>query len=197
MSMRPILLFDVMETLVTEPFRDVLPDFFGLTLDELLAAKHPTAWVDFEKGLISEDEYFRTCFRDGREVDGAGLLDAIEKSYAWFDGMEPLLAELLDRGYDMHALSNYPTWYQVIERRLKLSRFLNWTFVSCETGIRKPDAEAYLGAARTLGVAPKECLFVDDRRVNIEAAQAIGMDAILMCGTAALRGELRDRGILD
>jgi HAD superfamily hydrolase (TIGR01509 family) len=195
-SLRPILLFDVMETLVSEPFRDVLPDFFGLTLDQLLAAKHPTAWIDFEKGLISQDEYFSTCFRDGRSVDGIALLERVKQSYAWLDGMEDLLAELHSRGYKMHAMSNYPTWYKMIEEQLMLSRFLRWTFVSCHTGVRKPDAEAYLGAARTLGVAPEECLFVDDRAVNVVAAREVGMDAILMQGAKRLRDELCNRGIL-
>ena len=46
--MRPILLFDVMGTLVHDPFFEEMPEFFGLSFDELLAVKHPSAWVEFE-----------------------------------------------------------------------------------------------------------------------------------------------------
>jgi HAD superfamily hydrolase (TIGR01509 family) len=175
----------------------VLPGFFGLTLEQLLEAKHPTAWIEFEEGQISQDEYFRKCFRDGRQVDGEALLHRVMDSYAWLDGMEDLLAELHCRGYDIHVMSNYPVWYQMIERRLRLSRFLSWSFVSCLTGLRKPDAKAYLSAMQSLGVTPKECLLVDDRPLNVEAARAVGMDAILMRGCEELRGEFRERGILD
>ena len=40
---------------------------------ELLAAKHPTTWVTFEKGLCSEAEAMAQFFADGRTVD----LDAL------------------------------------------------------------------------------------------------------------------------
>ncbi|MCA9101188.1 MAG: HAD family phosphatase [Planctomycetales bacterium] len=196
-ALQPILLFDVMETLVTDPFRDVIPDFFGLSLDELLAAKHPTAWIDFEKGLISQDEYFRVCFLDGRTVDGKTLVNRVAASYDWLDGMRPLLAELHARRHEMHAFSNYPVWYELIEARLGLSRYIDWTFVSCHTGLRKPDPQAYRHAIDILGVDPPECLFIDDRQVNVDAALNVGMDAILMRGAEDLRGELRRRHIID
>ncbi|MEZ6073735.1 MAG: HAD family phosphatase [Pirellulales bacterium] len=196
-ALQPILLFDVMETLVTDPFRDVIPDFFGLSLDELLAAKHPTAWIDFEKGLISQDEYFRVCFLDGRTVDGKTLVNRVAASYDWLDGMQPLLAELHARRHEMHAFSNYPVWYELIEARLGLSRYIDWTFVSCHTGLRKPDPQAYRHAIDILGVDPPECLFIDDRQVNVDAALNVGMDAILMRGAEDLRGELRRRHIID
>ncbi len=51
--------------------------------------------------------------------------------YRFLDGMETLLTRLHAAGYEMHALSNYPVWYQIIEEKLRLSRFMDWTFVSC------------------------------------------------------------------
>jgi HAD superfamily hydrolase (TIGR01509 family) len=195
-SPRPVLLLDVMETLVHEPFTVELPAFFGMSLDELLAAKHPTAWIDFELGAIDEATYLSRFFRDGRAVDGAALHAHLAKSYRWLDGAEVLLAELHAAGVEMHALSNYPVWWRLIEKQLALSRFLSWRFVSCRTGVRKPDAEAYLGAARTLGRAPGACLLVDDRRVNVEAARAVGMPAIRRTGTPSLRAALVERGLL-
>jgi len=49
-----------------------------------------------------------------------------------------LLHELYAGGVPLHALSNYPRWYQLIEDRLELSRYLRWSFVSCLIGMRKP-----------------------------------------------------------
>lgn len=193
---RPILLFDVMDTLVREPFFTDVPAFFGMTLDELFEHKHPTSWVDFEHGRIDEERHFATFFRDGRPVDGDGLRAAIVDGYRWLDGMEALLAELRDAGYEIHALSNYPVWYRLLDDKLDLSRYLHWTFVSCRTGLRKPDPAAYLDAARHLDVEPGECLFVDDRRENIDAARGVGMPAILATDADAVRAELVERGVL-
>jgi hypothetical protein len=44
-----------------------------MTFKELLAAKHPRAWVDFECALISEEQLLATFFADGRSVDGPAL----------------------------------------------------------------------------------------------------------------------------
>ena len=51
-----------------------MPEFFGMKLPELLKLKDPTAWPDFEKGEISEQDLYKNFFRDRREVKGSGLL---------------------------------------------------------------------------------------------------------------------------
>jgi HAD superfamily hydrolase (TIGR01509 family) len=193
---RPVLLLDVMDTLVREPFFDAVPAFFGMTLDELLAAKHPTAWIDFETGALDEAGYVERVFRDGRPVDGRALREHMRGSYRWIDGAPALLAELHAAGYALHALSNYPVWYELIDETLGLSRWLAWTFVSCRTGVRKPDPRAFLGAAAALGVAPADCLFVDDRAGNVGAARALGMPAVRFRDVPSLRADLVARGLL-
>src|SRR5262245_33657657 len=128
MSRAPILLFDVMETLVHEPFYREIPGFFGLSLAEFQALKHPTSWVEFELGELSESTFLEGLFLDRRAFDHEAFVRAVEEAYRWLPGMESLLAELAERGHALHALSNYPEWYLRIERRLGLSRFLRWSF---------------------------------------------------------------------
>jgi HAD superfamily hydrolase (TIGR01509 family) len=193
---RPIVLFDVMDTLVHEPFFAEMPAFFGLSLEGLQAAKHPTAWIEFELGHLSEEQFLARFFRDGRAFDRAAFLDTVRASYRWLPGMEELLAALAARGHALHALSNYPEWYGMIEERLALSRYLAWSFVSCRTGVRKPDPRAFLGAAASLGVAPGECLFIDDRERNCAAARALGMPALRFTSARELAAELAHRGLL-
>ncbi|MYS25315.1 putative hydrolase of the HAD superfamily [Streptomyces sp. DvalAA-14] len=50
---------------------------------------------------------------------------------------------------------------------------------SHELGIEKPDVRAFEAAYASLDVRPENCLFIDDVAVNIEAAQAAGMQAHL------------------
>ena len=193
---RPIVLFDVMDTLVHEPFFAEMPAFFGLSLEELQAAKHPTAWIEFELGQLSEEQFLARFFHDGRAFDCAAFLATVRASYRWLPGMEELLAALAARGHALHALSNYPEWYGMIVERLTLSRFLAWSFVSCRTGVRKPDPRAFLGAAASLGVAPGECLFIDDRERNCAAARALGMPALRFTAAQDLAAELARLGLL-
>jgi HAD superfamily hydrolase (TIGR01509 family) len=194
--MTDVLLLDVMGTLVHDPFHHELPAFFEMTLEQVLAQKHPDAWVRFEHGELEPDAFLRAFFADGRAYDHEGLMRVVEGAYRFLDGIEPLLAELRERGVPMYALSNYPRWYELIEGRLRLSRYLDWRFVSCLTGVRKPDPEAYLGPARVLEVTPERCLFVDDREGNCAAARAVGMPALRFTDAPTLRASLVERGLL-
>jgi len=51
--------------------------------------------------------------------------------------------------------------------------------ISYEIGFVKPNPEVYRIASQGVGVSPAECLFVDDSRINIEAAHKFGMQTIL------------------
>jgi hypothetical protein len=53
-------------------------------------------------------------------------------SYVYIEGMEEMLQRLKAAGYQVHAMSNYPSWYRYIESKLKVSRYVDWTFISCE-----------------------------------------------------------------
>lgn len=180
-----------MDTLVRDPFREVMPAFFGMTLAQMLQLKHPDAWGRFERGELSEADFLATFFADGRTFDQSGFRRAIRESYAWLAGMQELLESLARRGYAMHALSNYPVWYEWVEERLQLSRYLSWSFVSCRLGLRKPDPAIFERAAQELGVPVSSCLLIDDRRANCEAARRLGMQALEFRGAEALAEELR------
>jgi len=187
-----ILLFDAMGTVVHEPFVEDVPAFFDMPLEQLVPLLSFEAWCEFETGAIDEAEFRRRFFRDGRDWDYDGLLAVMRRAYRFVDGMEPLLAELRAAGADMHILSNYPSWYRIIEEEVGVARYLPWSFVSCDTGVRKPAPEAYLGAARTLAAAPADCLLIDDRRDNVEAARAVGMRAVRFRTADELRSGLAE-----
>jgi putative hydrolase of the HAD superfamily len=51
--------------------------------------------------------------------------------------------------------------------------------ISGEVGLRKPEPAIYALAARSLGVEPSACVFVDDFYANLEPAQELGMATVL------------------
>lgn len=195
-SRTPVLLFDVMGTIVRDPFYQDIPAFFGVSLKELLQIKHPTAWIEFEKGLISEEELVANFFKDKRSFDSDGLKTCVANGYAYLEGVEALLDRLKTKGYQMHAFTNYPSWYELIEEKLELSKYLNWTFVSCQTGKRKPDPEAFLDAAKQLALSPSDIIFIDDQVINVEAAIQTGMTGITFQGAEKLENELLTLGVM-
>eukprot|EP00898_Chlorokybus_atmophyticus_P000703 jgi/Chlat1/1633/Chrsp127S01880 len=193
---KQILLLDVMSTLVRDPFYEDMPRFLRLSFKELLAAKHPTAWIEFEKGHIDEARMFAMFFKDGREFDSQGLKDCMRAGYRWLDGCESILQQLKRQDCNMHAFSNYPVWYMMIEEKLQLSQYLPWSFVSCHIGYRKPERNVFQYIINKLGVHPEDCCLVDDSVRNTDAARDFGMRAIQFQDANQLALDLQKEGFL-
>jgi FMN phosphatase YigB (HAD superfamily) len=56
--------------------------------------------------------------------------------------------------------------------------------ISDRVGLRKPGLEIYQLTASLIGLAPSECLFVDDTERNLPPARALGMGTLLFTGAA-------------
>jgi epoxide hydrolase-like predicted phosphatase len=194
--MRPILLWDVMGTLVHDPFFEEMPEFFGVSFEGLLRQLKPGPWVEFELGERTEAEFLSDFFADGRSFDHEGFVECVRGAYRWLPGMQELVSELHAAGHTMHTLSNYPEWYRMIEARLEVSRFVDWTFVSCLMALRKPDPAVYTHVLEELDVEPSRCIFIDDRENNCAAAREAGIRTIRFQDANALRRSLADQGAL-
>jgi putative hydrolase of the HAD superfamily len=62
--------------------------------------------------------------------------------------------------------------------------------ISGEVGLHKPQPEIFELACERVGLAPADCVFVDDLRENCEGAEAIGMTAVLHRGADSTLPEL-------
>ncbi|KAK9087893.1 hypothetical protein Syun_030287 [Stephania yunnanensis] len=147
-------------------------------------------------------ELAKIFFKDCRPLDLEGLKNCMKRGYSYMGGVEALLKDLKENSYEMHAFTNYPDWYMMIEDKLKVSTYMSWTFCSCMTDIavkqeckRKPNADAYLEVLRRLEVDPGNCIFIDDRMTNVEAAQNVGILGIQFKDAASLRRELSNMGV--
>ena len=67
---------------------------------------------------------------------------------------------------------------------------------SSAVGVRKPDPRIYEALLHKLGRPAAEVAFVDDLRVNIDAAAALGIRPVLFTGLEACRAELMRLGAL-
>jgi len=193
---RPVVLLDVLDTVVVDPMLELLPDFFEARAGELFPKLRFDLWRKFERNEIDEATMLNGLFKDGRSYDHSRFLSALAATYRFMPGMERLLQRLSER-CEVHLISNYPTWYRSIEERLGLTRFAPWTFVSCETGLRKPDPRAFRQACEKLGRRPDELLFIDDSGRNCNAARALGMSTWRFHDAKTLEAELVRRGVFE
>ena len=192
--MRPTVFFDLMGTVLADPYREAIAAATGRPLDEVARDRDPRAWPDFELGLIDEATFARRYFADGRPFDLATFHRVRRAGYRYLPGMRALLDELEGRA-QRHLATNSPRWVDELVARFGLGHRLEAVWASCRLGVRKPDPAFYQRLLEASGADPAACLFVDDRPENCAAAEAIGMAAHRFVDAAGLRSELRDRGL--
>jgi putative hydrolase of the HAD superfamily len=66
---------------------------------------------------------------------------------------------------------------------------------SYQLGMAKPNPAIYRHALTKLGTQPEETLFIDDKRINVEAARALGIQTIEFASVERLRADLIAAGL--
>ncbi len=80
-------------------------------------------------------------------------------------------------------------------RHFDLSKCFSVFFSSCFLGLRKPDEAIYRAALNILQRPAEQCLFIDDREVNLECPRELGLPTIHFQGAGQLRRELGENGV--
>ena len=129
---------------------------------------------------------------DGETVVAEGLLRRMFAASVPVPGMYDTIRTLRAAGFSTALLSN--SWGCDEYPRADFPGLFDTVVLSGEVGMRKPEQEIFLHAAATLGLAPAECVFIDDMEANVAAAAGCGMTGLLHTGAqrtaAALRGLL-------
>ncbi|MFI9382989.1 HAD family hydrolase [Kutzneria sp. NPDC052558] len=137
----------------------------------------------YDRGCPDIDYWRAVCGPVGVEVDDA-LSDELTRMdiEGWLPTDEDtvkLLGRLAGMGARLALLSNAPgSFGRVAERQPWAEHFTHVVF-SGDLRMAKPDAEIYRSLLGTLGAEAADCLFVDDRQVNVDGAKAVGLSAHL------------------
>lgn len=156
-------------------------------------------WELVSTGRISEDEYLRRVQAEWEGPWPAGL-DAFKHGRAPGEGINKRVVRLalaLRRRYTLALLSNATISLRSLLSELGLLPLFDVVVISAEVGLRKPDPNIYSTTAFLAEADIADCLFIDDRQRNTEAAQALGMQTILFRSAAQTQRELLARGILE
>jgi putative hydrolase of the HAD superfamily len=131
--------------------------------------------IGLETGAISEAEFERQ-FGEMLGVEPTGLIDRL------FGGShpdEPMVDAVLharQAGIHTGLISN--SWGTSRYDRAKLAELFEGIVISGEEGMRKPAPEMYTLGAERIGVAPAECVYVDDLPFNLAPAAELGMATV-------------------
>ena len=197
MSLRAVI-FDYGMVLTGKPdaaAHDAMVRITGLPHDEFEAIY----WADrhaYDEGKLTGLQFWKNLNRDARlnlddaTIDELNLWDA--RMWTTQDhGMLAWQLQLKQHKIRTAILSNMgDTVLAHMEREFDwLPRFdvLIWSF---QHKMAKPDPAIYKLVLDRLETRPDETLFIDDRLINIEAARALGLNAIQFSTIEKLREDL-------
>ena len=136
----------------------------------------------FEKGKISEEEFlasFKTAIPNAATKE-------IKAAWNTIIGEFPLyrleFLQMLSQKYRLFLLTNTDKVHiKNFEKKVGISFFSDFyqcfekVYYSFEMGMRKPEPEIFTRILNNNGLLPKQTLFVDDKKQNIDAAEALGI----------------------
>ncbi len=171
---------------------------FGLDWEDF-QDRHELASPAFETGQITLDTYLqRTVFYRKRGFTRDEFVAFIFKQSEEFPESRAVLSGLAQAGkYLLATINNEPLELNI--RRIEqfnLRREFEAFFSSCFVGKRKPDEGIYRLALEVTQRRPEECLFIDDRALNLECARRLGMITIHFQTAAQLRQDLEANGVI-
>ena len=113
-------------------------------------------------------------------------------------GVHQIVEALDAKGVALFAITNFSAdfWPPFHVREQAFFRRFRDIVVSGEVKLLKPDPAIYYLALDRFRLRPQDALFVDDRLINVEAAEAVGMKAHLFTSADDLRARLEEEGLL-
>jgi epoxide hydrolase-like predicted phosphatase len=195
------VLFDLGNVIIPFDFKLAyarMAEVCGCKPEEVPARIRATGLVGpFEKGEIAAEPFVR-------ELSAALRLNITYLEFCnWWSSVfipetlvsEALLADLASK-YRLLALSNTnPIHFAMVMEAYPLLRHFDDYVLSYQVGAAKPEPKIYREAIARSHCSPEECFFTDDLAVNVEAARALGMDAVQFLSAEQLEQELRTRGL--
>ncbi|MGD0125725.1 MAG: HAD family phosphatase [Terriglobia bacterium] len=152
--------------------------------------------ADYDRGTIDGPAYWRRVAQAaGVEITPAQIGSLIAADIEIWMRANPVMMEwvraLKNHGLKIAVLSNMP-----IEISTHMRRFAPWfrdfdyVCFSAEVQLAKPEHAIFHACLKVVGSKPEECLFIDDRADNVEAAQAVGMHAVGFVSVEGLAVEI-------
>ena len=172
-------------------------DAFGFDWEEY-QDRHELAGEAFEIGAITLEQYLRrTLFYRARGFTMEEFRDYMFAQSVPFPDSLAVIGELARSGrYLMATLNNEELELNLYRiEKFVLRDIFSFFLSSCFLHVRKPNEEIYRMALQIVQRPPSECLFIDDRRLNLESAGALGMRTLLFESAEQLRRDLGALGL--
>lgn len=146
------------------------------------ATMRSSDWVQLDLNNLTEEEILERFIRNDPEIEAEirhmfsdvhGIVEPKASSLPW-------LRRIKDSGRRILFLSNYsPKIMRECADALYFLPEMDGGLFSCDLHLVKPDKAFYQALLEKYSLEPQRCVFIDDLRENLEAAERLGIHTIL------------------
>lgn len=160
--------------------------------------RHDLSFPAFDSGQITLNEYLdRTLFYRQRSFSREEFIAFMFAQSKEYPDTRAILDILSRSGkFFIGAINNEPL--ELNQYRIEafdLRRNFQVFFTSCYVRSRKPEETIFRIALEVTQRPPEQCLFIDDRPLNLESPRRLGMNIIHHQNADQLRSELGKHGV--
>lgn len=147
----------------------------------------------FFHGQLTEEDYWTELVKKHNwNLTTDDLKKIVRSNIKEIDGTREIIEKLQIQGIKLGLLSIHAKeWITYAEQTFDFHKLFHSIIYSFEVGISKPDKRAYELILDKLKAKPEECLFIDDSKRNLVAAQKLGIQTIHFVNAVQLKEDLK------
>ena len=170
-----VIVLDMYGVIVKQTGDDFVP-YVKRTFPDLKPEEIYTLWFKADVGELTSLKVWESLgFKGDIEKIEKDYLDTIEIN----DGFLNFVSSV-SKYYKMAIISNDSSrWSKYIREKFDINKYFDVISISGDLKIQKPDERIFQLTIEQLGCKAEDCLYVDDREENLEAASKVGMNAVL------------------
>jgi HAD superfamily hydrolase (TIGR01509 family) len=166
------------EELYFEATRAVLAQVgFALDTEQFaeLSLRQGRSVFDLVRATVGDREVER--LRSERNTRYAARLAA---GVPALEGVEEVLVALRGRVAMGVVTSSNPEHFEIVHRATGLRRYFDFVLTNCDYARSKPHPDPYLAALVRCGLAPEQCIAIEDSERGLAAARGAGLRCIVV-----------------
>ena len=169
------IVLDMYGVIVKQTGDDFVP-YVQRSFPDLKPEEIYTHWFKADVGELTSLEVWESLgFKGDIEKIEKDYLDTIEINDGFLDFISSV-----SKHYRMAIISNDSSrWSKYLREKFDINKYFDVISISGDLKIQKPDERIFKLTIEQLGCKAEDCLYVDDREGNLEAARKVGMNAVM------------------
>ncbi len=169
------IILDMYGVIAKQTGDDFVP-YVQQTFPNLTREEIQTPWFQADEGILSSLDVWRIL---GFEGD----LEQVEKVYLdtieLMEGFHTFATKMREH-YKLAIISNDSSrWSKYIREKFEINQYFDVISISGDLKMAKPNPDIFKLTMEKLGCEASECVYVDDRRGNLNVARNLGMKTVL------------------